>query len=148
MQIKEMVNRANGKPRFDSVARIPAQANELAPVGQTAMANKPTTETNTQNNTQMRGRILKHGMLAAPSAVRVRGVSPSRFEGKLDVGLVLDGQDFILSLSTKSPDFEALTTAFGDPSEWTGCTVLVSDGKVLKQVNVRPIADAKGKPVS
>lgn len=116
------------------------------------MANKTTTD-NTQDNTNdntagaMRGRILKHGMLAAPSAVPVRGVSPSRFEGKVDVGLTLDGQPFVLSLSTKSPDYDALQKAFGTHDRWTGCTVAISDGKVLKNVNIRPVADAKGRPV-
>lgn len=114
------------------------------------MANTPKADTQNQGTTAPTGtkgrRILKHGMLAAPSAVKIDGVPAIGNFGKLDVPLVIDGQRFLLPLSQQNPEHEALLQAFGDYARWNGATVRVSDGKMLKQVSIVPVADANGKP--
>ena len=92
-------------------------------------------------------RILKYGLLASACTVQVSGPAAIGNYGKFDLPLIIDGQRFILPLSPQSPDFVALSNAFGEPATWQGCHVQVSDGKMLKQVSVRPIADAQGHPV-
>jgi hypothetical protein len=114
------------------------------------MAKNTTNETGTEQPQAAKGpRILKHGLLAAPANVAITGApSIGRF-GKLEIPLDLDGQKFILPIAETNPELDALRLKFGsDMATWVGCRVMVADGKVLKQVTVRPIADAKGRPVS
>jgi len=109
-----------------------------------------TTEASTQetqpDNATRGARILKWGLLASPCAVKVSEPPRVGNFGKLDVPLLIDNQRFILPLSQKSPDFERLSFAFGTPDKWMGCTVQVSDGKMLKQVSIVPIANPDGTP--
>lgn len=100
----------------------------------------------TQN--QKKGaRILKHGLLASPTSATITGPAVIGNFGKYDVPFDLEGQRFILPMSANNPEFVALREAFGEPSEWEGCTVALSDGKILRQVSIRPVADANQKPV-
>jgi len=92
-------------------------------------------------------RILKFGLLAAPAAVKATGPCVLGRFGKMEIPLDIDGQRFILPIAPNNPQYEACRVAFGEPDTWAGCTFQVSDGKMLKQVNVVPIADAKGRPV-
>lgn len=103
----------------------------------------------TQTTTKAKGpRILKHGILAAPCAVPITGPCRIGNYGKMDLPFDLDGQHFILPISLENPQYAALVAAFGEPATWTGATVQVSDGKMLKNVSVVPIANQKGKAVA
>lgn len=89
-------------------------------------------------------RILKWGLLASPCVVPIDGKPKLGNFGKLDVPLEIDGQRFILPLSPQNPEYESMLVAFGEPGNWEGCSVQVSDGKMLKQVSIVPIAGRDG----
>lgn len=117
-----------------------------------ANANTKTEQKTTEqkpNTGATRGRrILKFGLLASDCTVSIDGPVKAGQYGKMDVPLTIDGQRFILPMSPQHPQFQVLQAAFGADGEWTGCTVRIADGKMLKQVNVSPVADADGKPVA
>lgn len=113
-----------------------------------ANTNETTQDAKNENAAGQKGaRYLKHGTLVGPCAVKITAAPVLGNFGKMDVALAIEGQRFILSLTPKSPPYEALVAAFGEESKWVGATVQVSDSKMIKQVNVVPIADAKGRPV-
>lgn len=96
-------------------------------------------------------RILTFGLLAGGSAtVALMGppTPDTKGFGKMELPVNLDGQRFIIPVPVKAPQWERLLQAFGDNfNAWTGAQIKVSDGRVLKQINVEPVADAKGKLV-
>lgn len=104
-------------------------------------------ETKMTDNTGT-GRFLKTGMLKKPALATLRGVpTRGRFEGKYDLPLSIKEQPFTLSVSAKNPQWSALIGAFGEPApSWVGATVQVSEDDTFEQMNVVPIADAKGHP--
>jgi len=98
--------------------------------------------------TAKKPRILKFGILAQPATVPISGPVVLGGFDKMDVPFVLDGQRFVLPVSPKNPEWDALRIAFGNnPAEWTGHVVRVADGAMIRNVSIAPIRTRDGQPV-
>lgn len=111
------------------------------------MAKQAPTEANQQ--TAKKPRILKFGMLASGCTVPISGPVTIGNYGKYDVPFTLDGQRFVLPVSPQNPEWTALQVAFGDdPATWAGNSIRVSDGTMIRNVRIVPVATRDGKPVA
>lgn len=104
-------------------------------------AETPTAPTNNKGKT-----FVKWRTLAGPQDAKITRVGPGSF-GKTDLEWVAGTRTLIVSVSPKSPQYEALINAFGPPEAWVGCVVRVADDTVMRAVNVTPLLDRQGRRV-